>query len=108
MKTLQHHVHNTPNSTLTTKLGSHNIASISHLYLQWMVLEARKLSKRLRTDEDFVAAVSVGDGNGYESATSVVDALDSLGYDEAAREVYGVTYPEWKKRHQRKATDEQL
>eukprot|EP00578_Thalassiosira_sp_NH16_P014587 CAMPEP_0181121350 /NCGR_PEP_ID=MMETSP1071-20121207/24693_1 /TAXON_ID=35127 /ORGANISM="Thalassiosira sp., Strain NH16" /LENGTH=535 /DNA_ID=CAMNT_0023206167 /DNA_START=55 /DNA_END=1662 /DNA_ORIENTATION=- len=75
---------------------------------KWMVLEARKLSKRLRTDEDFVAAVSVGDGNGYESATSVVDALGSLGYDEAAREVYGVTYPEWKKRHQRKATEEQL
>jgi hypothetical protein len=39
---------------------------------------------------------------------NIVDTLDSFGYDEAAQLVYGCTYPEWKKRHMKKATDEQL
>ena len=37
-----------------------------------------------------------------------IQALDALGYDEAAEKVYGCTYPEWKKRHQKKSTDEQM
>ena len=37
-----------------------------------------------------------------------MDALDSFGYEEAAKEVYGCTYPEWKERHQKKATEEQV
>jgi molybdopterin adenylyltransferase len=37
-----------------------------------------------------------------------VQALNALGYDEAAQCVYGMTYGEWKKRHQKKATDEQM
>jgi len=37
-----------------------------------------------------------------------IAALDAFGYDEAAEYVYGITYPEWKKRHQKKATDQQM
>ncbi len=40
--------------------------------------------------------------------SDIVNSLDSFGYDEAAQLVYGCTYPEWKKRHMKKATDEQL
>lgn len=43
-----------------------------------------------------------------EQQTRIIDALDSFGYDEAAQYVYGCTYPEWKKHHQKKATDEQM
>mmetsp|Transcript_14949 Transcript_14949/g.27049 ORF Transcript_14949/g.27049 Transcript_14949/m.27049 type:complete len:529 (-) Transcript_14949:51-1637(-) len=71
---------------------------------KWMVLEARKLSKHLRLNKKFATAFI---GN-EEECQSTINALDSLGYDEAAKEVYGVTYPEWKKRHQKKATEEQL
>ncbi len=39
---------------------------------------------------------------------NIVDELDSFGYDEAAQLVYGCTYPEWKRRHMKKVTDEQL
>jgi len=31
-----------------------------------------------------------------------------MGYDEAAQYVYGMTYPEWKKRHAQKASDAQM
>mmetsp|Transcript_25681 Transcript_25681/g.54249 ORF Transcript_25681/g.54249 Transcript_25681/m.54249 type:complete len:551 (-) Transcript_25681:1781-3433(-) len=71
---------------------------------KWMVLEARNLSQRLRVDRSFATAFI---GN-EEECESTIGALDSLGYDEAAKEVYGETYPEWKKRHQKKATEEQL
>lgn len=74
---------------------------------QWMVLEARRLRKVCLDDAD-VAAVLSGDETASQMAPGTIAALDSFGYDEAAREVYGVTYPEWKKRHQKKATDEQL
>ena len=36
------------------------------------------------------------------------EALDSYGYDEAARGVYGASYPEWKERYQTKAMENQL
>ena len=72
---------------------------------KWMVLEARKLSNQLKSADKTFAAGFIGNDEQCKSATN---ALDSLGYDEAAKEVYGVTYPEWKKRHQKKATDEKL
>jgi molybdopterin adenylyltransferase len=37
-----------------------------------------------------------------------VQALNALGYEEAAEVVYGIKYSEWKDRHQKKATDEQM
>lgn len=37
-----------------------------------------------------------------------IQALNQMGYAEAAEHVYGVSYEEWKKRHQRKATEEQM
>ena len=55
-----------------------------------MVLEARK----------------VADGGAVDDAT--MQALDALGYEEAAQHVYGTTYAEWKKRHQKPATNEQM
>ena len=72
---------------------------------KWMVLEARKLSNQLKSADKTFAAGFIGNNKQCKSA---INALDSLGYDEAAKEVYGVTYPEWKKRHQKKATDEKL
>ncbi len=71
---------------------------------QWMVLEARKLAKLLRQDSEFAVRFT-GSTDEYQST---VKALDGLGYDEAAQEVYGCTYAEWKKRHQKKASEEQM
>ena len=61
------------------------------------MLEARKLSSQMQQ----TAA-------NHEEKQQIIQALDALGYDEAAEEVYGCTYPEWKKRHAKKATDEQM
>jgi molybdopterin adenylyltransferase len=62
-----------------------------------MVLEARRMV----------------DAAGEKSTDSVSDlplvqALNAMGYEEAAEHVYGTTVGEWKKRHQKKATDEQM
>ncbi len=62
-----------------------------------MVVEARKISDETRP--------YASEGSEEEK---LVKALDSFGYDEAAQAVYGCTYSEWKKRHQKKATDEQM
>jgi molybdopterin adenylyltransferase len=53
------------------------------------------------------------DTAGDESTDSVSDlpvvqALNAMGYEEAAQHVYGTTVGEWKKRHQKKATDERM
>lgn len=63
-----------------------------------MVVEARKL-----VDNGDVNSIGTSD-----DAQQIVDALNALGYDEAAQHVYGMTYNEWKSRHQKKATDEQM
>lgn len=57
-----------------------------------MVVEARKLS----------------DSGDIENTAAVKQALDALGYDEAAQYVYGMGYDEWKKRHLKDASDEQM
>ncbi len=57
---------------------------------KWLVVEARRHSVH------------------STMSSEVVNSLDSFGYDEAAQLVYGCTYPEWKKRHMKKATDEQM
>lgn len=61
------------------------------------MVEARKLSddiqKKEETDQD---------------TEQLIQALDAMGYDEAAQYVYGMMYPEWKKRHAQKATDDQM
>jgi hypothetical protein len=69
-----------------------------------MVIEARKLSRDLLADGYSASEFAGSDGG----CRSTVDALDSFGYEEAAKEVYGCTYPEWKERHQKKATEEQV
>ena len=74
--------------------------------MQWMVLEACTLSKHLQSDKNFATAFF---GSDEASRQSTIDALNSWGYDEAAKEVYGETYTEWKSRHQqKKTTGEQL
>ena len=75
-----------------------------HCFGKWMVLEARKLSKQLSTD-DKLADRFIREG---ETCQDIVHALDKWGYDDAAIIVYGCTYDVWKKRHQTRATDEQL
>ena len=55
-------------------------------------MEARKLSDEIQGEDE----------------KELAKALDALGYDEAAQYVYGMMYPEWKKRHAQKASDEQM
>jgi molybdopterin adenylyltransferase len=38
----------------------------------------------------------------------ILQALNSLGYDEAAQHVYGMHYADWKTAHSKKATDDQM
>jgi len=59
---------------------------------KWLVVEARKLSDDIKDEDE----------------DELVKALDAMGYDEAAQYVYGMMYPEWKKRHAQKASDEQM
>ena len=65
---------------------------------KWLVMEARKLSDSLKNNENNLDAKDA----------AVVRALDAMGYDEAAQYVYGMMYPEWKKRHAQKASDAQM
>lgn len=62
-----------------------------------MVIEARNLADRLRED-----------GDDAKDLGTILQGLDALGYDEAAEYVYGIGYPEWKKRHSKKASDDQM
>lgn len=64
-------------------------------------MEARKLS-------DSIQKKAGNDGENLENADEIVQALDAMGYEEAAQYVYGMMYPEWKKRHVQKASDEQM
>ena len=71
---------------------------------KWMVLEARRLSEQLQSDEKLVSWY-IREG---ETSLDIIKALDNWGYEDAAKVVYGCTYAEWKARHQSKATEEQL
>jgi len=62
-----------------------------------MVVEARRLSDSLKENP--------GD---EQNLDDILQALDALGYDEAAQYVYGCNYGDWKKRHAKKATEEQM
>jgi hypothetical protein len=65
-----------------------------------MVVEARKVSNELKTTNH--------DNNTPETIQQVCQALDALGYEEAAQYVYGCDYQDWKKAHVKKATEEQM
>ena len=73
-----------------------------------MVLEARNLLKQLSSTDRSIAKALVGGNYTDYKLQEIINALHSFDYDAAAKEVYGMTYPDWKKRHQKKATDEQL
>ena len=67
-------------------------------------MEARKLSDSIQKN-----AAAYGELNTNNAdEIKIVQALDAMGYDEAAQHVYGMMYPEWKKRHAQKASDEQM
>jgi gephyrin len=66
---------------------------------KWMVVEARKLSDELKTTTN---------DNNTQEIQQVCQALDALGYEEAAQYVYGCDYQDWKKAHAKKATEEQM
>jgi molybdopterin adenylyltransferase len=69
---------------------------------KWLVVEARKLS-------DSIQEKSAGNKNEDNTEhIEIVQSLDAMGYDEAAQYVYGMMYPEWKKRHAQKASDEKM
>lgn len=70
---------------------------------KWLVVEARKLS-------DSIQKQSGSDDNNenLENIDEIVQSLDAMGYDEAAQYVYGMMYPDWKKRHAQKASDDQM
>ncbi|EJK48354.1 hypothetical protein THAOC_32862 [Thalassiosira oceanica] len=70
---------------------------------KWMVLEARKLSTQL---EDINVASSMV--LKLEDWLPTIQALNAFAYDEAAEIVYGASYAEWKRSHQKKTTDEKL
>jgi len=63
---------------------------------KWLVLEARRVSTRLKKQTNI------------EYDVKTIQVLDSFSYDNAAEIVYGCEYSEWKKRHANKATDEQM
>ena len=68
---------------------------------KWLVLQARKISDQIGVDE--VAASYF-----FDRRKGTIESLDSFGYDLAAQYVYGSAYPEWKKLHQKKATEDQM
>ncbi len=68
---------------------------------QWLVVEARKVS-------NLIGADNVASSYFPDQQKKVIDSLDSFGYDEAAQYVYECTYPEWKRRHQKETTSEQM
>jgi len=71
---------------------------------KWLVREARTLAAELRAE---ARTETKGEAE-PTTAASTIQALDALGYDEAAEHVYGCAYPEWKERHAAKASDEQM
>lgn len=72
---------------------------------KWLVVEARKLSDSLKGE------ISKSDNNTSETTQeleNILQSLDAMGYDEAAQYVYGMNYGDWKKRHSKKVSDEQM
>jgi Protein of unknown function (DUF1244) len=61
-----------------------------------MVLGARQMAKNTSSS----SSVDLSDDD--------VPVLNGFGYDDAAQRVYGTSYAEWKKMHQKPATTEQL
>lgn len=43
-----------------------------------------------------------------EDLSSILQGLDTMGYDEAAQYIYGMEYPKWKKRYSKKASSDQM
>ena len=68
--------------------------------MQWMVIEARKLAEEIQSLN--------ASSQQYGDVDRMLQSLNALGYDEAAQHVYGMNYGDWKKRHMKKATDDQM
>jgi molybdenum cofactor synthesis domain-containing protein len=70
-----------------------------------MVMEARTLADQLKTN---AVCGQDQDQDRQLEQQQLVQSLDALGYDEAAQYVYGMNYDDWKKRHAKKANDDQM
>ena len=68
---------------------------------KWLVIQARKISDQIKDSDVMISYFS-------DKQYAAIKTLDAYDYDEAARVVYGCGYPEWKKLHQKKATDAQM
>jgi len=66
---------------------------------KWLVIEARKISSDIKKSKS-------SDISNEDKA--IIASLDAFGYDEAAEEVYGCKYSEWKILHAKKATEDQM
>jgi len=100
---------------------------------KWMVIGARNVAHYIRSSSRDLGTSGclAGDDDEHQQYSSdppynnnnwmddtneneydcilLIDTLDSFGYDEAALEVYGCAYSEWKVRHQKEEiTEEQL
>jgi gephyrin len=73
-----------------------------------LVVEARKLSDTIQNSRNGCSEDTLIQDISKEDIDRVVQSLDAMGYDEAAQHVYGMSYPDWKKRHSKKASDEQM
>lgn len=69
------------------------------------MVEARQLSNRIKEGKS--ADIARGTSK-MEDGDQIMQSLDALGYDEAAQYVYGMANGDWKKRHAKKASDEQM
>ena len=67
-------------------------------------MEARTIAGEMASLSD----TKDGDSPPSSSSAATVAALNALGYDEAAQYVYGINYSDWKKKHAKKASDEQM
>jgi molybdopterin adenylyltransferase len=72
-----------------------------------MVLEARRMVDQ-KSSGASADNCAVSSSNNDRLDTVTIQALNAMGYEEAAQHVYGMTYNDYKKRHQKKATDEQM
>ncbi len=77
------------------------IFSIVHLTTQFLSTNKQWMVKTARQLVDDTSSCR-------HLSPDTVQALNQLGYAEAAEHVYGKSYDEWKKQHQRKATEEQM
>ena len=73
---------------------------------KWIVVSAHTIADELR---QYPSSSNIQrNSSSHCYSKDVIAVLDSLSYDDAAFEVYDCAYKEWKERHMKKASDEQM